>query len=106
MKVFDIESRRRYGGKFRFLLFITFALSLLPRYGAAQPAVLESGMTPNQSNWVFESPLDKVNKQAKFFMRVQRQGNLNQYGTFDFYFKVQVLRPDGSEVWNQRYGFD
>jgi hypothetical protein len=39
-------------------------------------------------------------------MKVQRQGNLSQYGTFDFYFKVQVLRPDGSEVWNQRYGFD
>ncbi len=106
MKVVEFESTRGRGGKIRFLLFITLAVSLLPKHGAAQPAVLESGMTPNQSNWVFESPLDKVNKQAKFFMRVQRQGNLSQYGTFDFYFKVQVLRPDGSEVWNQRYGFD
>jgi hypothetical protein len=47
-----------------------------------------------------------VNKQVKFFMRVQRQGNLSHFGTFDYYFKIQVLRPDGSEVWNQRYGFD
>jgi len=89
-----------------FVILIALVLGQSPMKGFAQPAVLETGMTPNQSNWVFEPSTDMVNKQAKFFMRVQRQGNLNQYGTFDFYFKVQVLRPDGSEVWNQRYGFD
>jgi len=89
-----------------FVILIALVLGQSPMKGFAQPAVLESGMTPSQSNWVFEPSTDMVNKQAKFFMRVQRQGNLNQYGTFDFYFKVQVLRPDGSEVWNQRYGFD
>jgi hypothetical protein len=78
----------------------------LSKTGYAQPGVIESGMTPNQANWVFETPLDKVNKQVKFFMRVQRQGNLSRFGTFDYYFRIQVLRPDGSEVWNQRYGFD
>lgn len=88
------------------LVIIAFFLFLMPKNGNSQPSVIESGMTPNQSNWIFESPLERVNKQVKFFMKVQRQGNLSQYGTFDFYFKVQVLRPDGSEVWNQRYGFD
>jgi len=89
------------------LLLLSFGvISLLPGKADAQPAVIESGMTPNQTNWFFEKPIEKANKQVKFFMRVQRQGNLSQYGTFDYYFKVQVLRPDGSEVWNQRYGFD
>lgn len=88
------------------LLLMAVVISLLPGKADAQPAVIESGMTPNQTNWLFEQPLEKTNKQVKFFMRVQRQGNLSQYGTFDYYFKVQVLRPDGSEVWNQRYGFD
>ncbi|MBK9389229.1 MAG: hypothetical protein IPN68_03215 [Bacteroidetes bacterium] len=72
----------------------------------SQPAVLETGMTPDQSAWAFETQMDNVNKQVKFFMRVQRQGNLSSYGTFDYYFKVQVLRPDGTDVWNTRYGFD
>jgi hypothetical protein len=89
-----------------FIVLLTLVLGLSPMKSIAQPAVIESGMTPNQTNWFFESPLEKVNKQVKFFMKVQRQGNLSQYGTFDYYFKVQVLRPDGSEVWNQRYGFD
>lgn len=88
------------------LLFIIAFLCLMSKNGKAQPAVIESGMSPDQSNWVFETPLEKVNRQVKFFMRVQRQGNLSKYGTFDYYFKVQVLRPDGTEVWNTRYGFD
>ena len=88
------------------LICLATVISLSPKHANAQPAVIESGMTPNQLSWVFEKPLEKVNKQVKFFMRVQRQGNLSQYGTFDYYFKVQVVRPDGSEVWNQRYGFD
>jgi hypothetical protein len=92
--------------RFTLLLLVTGVISLFPENANAQPAVIESGMTPNQLNWTFEKPLEKVNKQVKFFMRVQRQGNLSQYGTFDYYFKVQVLRPDGAEVWNQRYGFD
>jgi hypothetical protein len=94
------------GFRLLLVLIITGAICLLPKMGVAQPAVIESGMTPNQVNWIFDTPLDKVNKQVKFFMRVQRQGNLSRFGTFDYYFRIQVLRPDGSEVWNQRYGFD
>ncbi len=94
------------GFRFNFLFLLVGLVLLWPVKGDAQPAVIESGMTPDQTGWVFETPLDKVNKQVKFFMRVQRQGNLSQYGTFDYYFKIQVIRPDGSEVWNQRYGFD
>jgi hypothetical protein len=106
MQATVIGFKKSNGKRFCFLMFLILVLCQFPIDGAAQPAVIESGMSPNQMNWVFESPLEKVNKQVKFYMKVQRQGNLSQYGTFDFYFKVQVLRPDGSEVWNQRYGFD
>jgi hypothetical protein len=87
------------------LIMIIF-LNLQAEKLNSQPAVIEAGMTPDQSSWAFETQMDNVNKQVKFFMRVQRQGNLSSYGTFDYYFKVQVLRPDGTEVWNTRYGFD
>jgi hypothetical protein len=87
-------------------IFLIFGLWFLPKIGNSQPAVLETGMTPNQLSWAFVLPLDNVNKQVKFFMHVQRQGNLSSFGTFDYYFKVQVLRPDGTDVWNNRFGFD
>jgi hypothetical protein len=86
-------------------LFIV-SLSLSTRNVDSQPAVLETGMTPNQQIWAYETSQENIDKQVKFFMRVQRQGNLSSYGTFDYYFKVQVLRPDGTDVWNTRYGFD
>lgn len=97
------ESISRY--KILSVLLIVF-LNLSAGKVNSQPAVLETGMTPDQSVWAFETPMDNVNKPVKFFMRVQRQGNLSSYGTFDYYFKVQVLRPDGTDVWNTRYGFD
>ncbi len=106
MEKTKIVSKIRKSYSLFFLLLVTALIGFLPQKGTAQPTVIESGMTPNQTNWLFETPLDKVNKQVKFFMRVQRQGNLSHFGTFDYYFKIQVLRPDGSEVWNQRYGFD
>jgi hypothetical protein len=87
------------------VIFIIF-LSLPAGKVNSQPAVIETGMSPDQSSWAYETPMDNVNKQVKFFMRVQRQGNMSSYGTFDYYFKVQVLRPDGTDVWNTRYGFD
>ena len=101
------ELRRNYRTNTLWLLAtIIGCLCLITKNGYAQPAVIEVGMSPNQPTWVFETPLDKVNRQVKFFMRVQRQGNLSSYGTFDYYFKIQVLRPDGTDVWNTRYGFD
>lgn len=84
----------------------TALLMLLSLPALAQPAVLQAGMTPNQSNWTFDTPLDKVSKEVKFYMRVQRQGNLSHYGTFDYYFRVIVTAPDGTEAWNDMYGFD
>lgn len=87
-------------------LAIASLVFLLSLSAHAQPAVLEAGMTPNQSAWAFETPLDKVNKQVKFFMRVQREGNLSRFGTFDYYYRIQVTRPDGVEIWNDLYGFD
>lgn len=106
MKKTEIDNKNGRINSLFFLLLVISLVGYFPKTGFSQPAVIESGMTPNQASWVFETPLDKVNKQVKFFMHVQRQGNLSHFGTFDYYFKIQVLRPDGSEVWNQRYGFD
>ncbi|EAT59289.1 hypothetical protein [Chlorobium ferrooxidans] len=84
-------------------LFITFFAFGSSKAAFAAPAVLEVGVSTSQTDWVFNPP--QQNPEVKFWMRVQRQGNLSRFGTFDYYFKVQVLRPDGSEVWNTRYGF-
>ncbi len=102
------KSEKSLDGLIGFFLvaIIISAFCLIPKPGNGQPAVIEVGMSPDQASWVYDTPLDKVNKQVKFFMRVQRNGNLSKYGTFDYYFKIQVLRPDGTDVWNTRYGFD
>lgn len=72
----------------------------------SQPALLDAGMSPDQAVWPFDRDVSDANREVTFWMRVQRQGNLSRYGTFDYYFRTQVLRPDGSEVWNTVYGFD
>lgn len=86
------------------LLLAVMYASAVSEEAFAYPAVLDVGTSTNQSTWVFTRSFQNTN--VKFWMRVQRQGNLNRYGTFDYYFKVQVLRPDGTEVWNTLYGFD
>lgn len=96
-------------GTFTRLHIILFSLmvvcgSAISQEASAHPAVLDVGASTGQSTWVFKQPFQSAD--VKFWMRVQRQGNLNRYGTFDYYFKVQVLRPDGTDVWNTRYGFD
>ena len=95
--------------KFKLLRMILFFLIVLCAFAIskealAHPGVLDVGVSTNQSTWAFTQPLQSTN--VKFWMRVQRQGNLSRFGTFDYYFKVQVLRPDGTDVWNTRYGFD
>lgn len=70
----------------------------------AQPTVLDTGASNSQKTWRYTTPMEP--HEVKFWMRVQRQGNLSKYGTFDYYFKVQVLRPDGGKVWDTIYGFD
>lgn len=88
------------------LLSALFCLLMVVPEAFSQPALLDAGMSPNQAVWAFDRNVSGVDKEVKFWMRVQRQGNLNKFGTFDYYFKIQVLRPDGSDVWNTQYGFD
>ena len=71
---------------------------------SAHPPVLDAGVSTNQHTWDFNPPLK--NNEVKFWMRVQREGNLSRFGTFDYYFNVQVVRPDGTDVWNTLYGFN
>lgn len=86
------------------ILFVVFCVFTISKEALAYPAVLDAGVSTNQSTWVFTQPLQSTG--VKFWMRVQRQGNLSRFGTFDYYLKVQVLRPDGTDVWNTRYGFN
>ena len=82
------------------LIIHAFAMST---EALAHPSILDVGVSTSQRTWIFIQPLQSTN--VKFWMNVQRQGNLSRFGTFDYYFKVQVLRPDGTDVWNTRYGF-
>jgi hypothetical protein len=104
--MFSEDSKNKTFSRLRIILLLlivvyAFAIS---NEAFAHPAVLDVGTSTNQSTWFFKQPFQNTN--VKFWMRVQRQGNLSRYGTFDYYFKVQVLRPDGTDVWNTRYGFD
>lgn len=85
---------------------VVVVMLILCCYGAAfaQPSVLEAGVSSSQKSWRYTMPMEP--QEVKFWMRAQRQGNLSKYGTFDYYFKVQVFRPDGSKVWDTIYGFD
>lgn len=87
------------------LSFFSCLLTAAPA-AFAQPAVLGAGMSPGQTVWAFDREVYDANKDVTFWLRVQRQGNLSRFGTFDYYFKIQVLRPDGSEIWNTIYGFN
>lgn len=72
----------------------------------AQPVVLGAGMNPGQTVWAFDRDARDANKEVTFWFRVQKESIVNRFGTFDYYFKTQVLRPDGSEVWDTTYGFN
>jgi len=88
-----------------FLSALFYLLTASPE-AFAQPALLDAGMRPNQTLWAFDRDAHGADTEVKFWMRVQRQGNLSRFGTFDYYFRIQVLRPDGSEAWNTQYGFN
>ncbi|PKN34085.1 MAG: hypothetical protein CVU61_09985 [Deltaproteobacteria bacterium HGW-Deltaproteobacteria-19] len=89
------------------VLFAAIVCLLTPAPAVyAQPALLDAGMSPDRAVWAFDRDVHDAAKDVRFWMRVQRQGNLNQYGTFDYYFRVRVFRPDSSEVWNTQYGFN
>jgi hypothetical protein len=90
-----------------FLMVIIFLyLMIMASQSLAVPAILDAGMSPNQYEWAFDRNAFGADKEVKFWLCVQRQGNLNQYGTFDYYFKMRIFRPDGAEVWNTLYGFN
>jgi hypothetical protein len=89
-------------------ILLTFLFCLLAATPTvfAQPVVLGAGMNPGQSLWAFDRDALDANKEVTFWFRVQKQSILNRFGTFDYNFKTQVFRPDGSEVWNTTYGFN
>jgi hypothetical protein len=88
------------------LLLSIFCLLTESPVALAQPVVLGAGMNPNQTVWAFDRNAYGADKEVTFWFRVQTQSIVNRFGTFDYYFKLQVLRPDGSEVWNTIYGFN
>ncbi len=96
----------QHAGKTAILLSLLFCLLTAVPVAFAEPALLGAGMSPAQTVWTFDRNAYGADKDVTFWLRVQRQGNLSRFGTFDYYFKIQVLRPDGSEVWNTIYGFN
>jgi hypothetical protein len=88
------------------LLSLLFCLSATPQVASAQPALLDAGMSSTQMEWAFDRDVSGANQDVKFWMRVQRQGNLSRFGTFDYYFRIQVFRPDSVAVWDTQYGFN
>lgn len=88
-----------------FLLFF-FYLSIMAAVAFAQPVILDGGVTPKQFEWPFDRNAFGANEEVTFWLCVQRQGNLSRSGAFDYYFKIQVFRPDGSQVWSTMYSFN
>jgi hypothetical protein len=99
----DIKKLVRKAAIFLLVLFCLLTAVSAPLAG---PVVIDAGMSPNQTVWAFDRNVYGADKEVKFWLRVQRQVNLSRFGTFDYYFKIQVLRPDGSESWNTIYGFN
>lgn len=87
------------------LMTLSYLLTMAPA-ALAGPTVLDAGMSPNQFEWALDRNVFGADKEVKFWLCVQRQGNLNQLGTFDYYFRIKVFRPDGQEVWNTVHDFD
>ncbi|PKN18572.1 MAG: hypothetical protein CVU71_13915 [Deltaproteobacteria bacterium HGW-Deltaproteobacteria-6] len=81
------------------LLFFSCFLTAVPA-AFAQPVMLDSGMDPNQTVWAFDRNTYGADQKVTFWIRIQKQS------IYDYYFKAQIFRPDGSEVWNVTYGFD
>lgn len=82
------------------LLSFFFCLLTTTPTGFAQSIVIDAGMSPNQTVWTFDRDVREANKEVTFWFRVQKQS------IYKYYFKAQVFRPDGSEVWNTIYGFN
>ncbi len=84
------------------VILLSFFLCLLAATPQvfAQSVVIDAGMSPNQTVWAFDRDARDSNKEVTFWFRVQKQS------IYQYYFKAQVFRPDGSEVWNTTYGFD
>lgn len=90
----------------RAAICLLLLLCLLTTSAFAQPVILDGGMSPKQLEWPFDRSAFGADEEVKFWLCVQRQGNLNRFGAFDYYFKIQVFRPDGSQVWDTVYSFD
>lgn len=103
---FTEKSVRKFTGRMAIILPLLFCLLVAASAAFAQPVVLDAGMSPDQKVWAFDRNAYGADKEVTFWLRVQRQSIVNRFGTFDYYFKAQVFRPDGSEVWNAIYGFN
>lgn len=86
------------------VLLLILGLSFAPAF-AVDPPILEAGMDPAVREWAFTRGGGEQ-RNVRFWMRTRREGFLNTYGNFDYYLRVQVLRPDGSIAWDTQYGFD
>lgn len=82
------------------LLLVFVCLSAATPEVFAQSVVIDAGMSPNQTVWAFDQDVRDANKKVTFWFRVQKQSMYN------YYFKIEVFRPDGSEVCNVNYKFD
>ena len=82
------------------LLSVFFCLLTMAPTVFARSLVIDSGMNPNQTIWAFDRNAYGADQKASFWFRIQKQS------IYDYYFKAQIFRPDGSEVWNVTYGFD
>ncbi|MEN6375472.1 MAG: hypothetical protein ABFD75_11935 [Smithella sp.] len=89
-----------------FSLFFFYLSIIMASAAFAQPVILDGGMTPKQFEWPFDRNVFGADEEVTFWLCVQRQGNLTRSGVFNYYFKIQVFRPDGSQVWSTMYSFD
>lgn len=85
-------------------LLLILGLSGSPAF-AGDPPVLDAGMSPAVPTWTYTRGGGE-RTDVRFWMRTRREGFLNAYGNFDYYFRVLVLRPDGTTAWDTQYGFD
>ncbi|MEN6331764.1 MAG: hypothetical protein ABFD57_07250 [Smithella sp.] len=103
---FSDKSIKKLATRAAIFLLLLVCLLTTSSSAFAQPVILDGGMSPKQLEWPFDRSAFGADEEVKFWLCVQRQGNLNRSGSFDYYFKIQVFRPDGSKVWSTEYSFD
>jgi len=65
------------------VIFIMFFILTMIGVAIPKPRILDAGMSPDTKEWDYEGKpgeLDQKRVNVKFWLRVSRQENLNQYG--------------------------